>query len=38
MCACAAGIVVRKRKPVIAILIVMILLCLSDPLATLLEK
>jgi hypothetical protein len=38
MGACAAGIVVKGRKPMIAILTVMILLCLSDPVATLLEK
>lgn len=35
---CAAGILVKGRKPMIAILTAMILLCLSDPVATLLEK
>jgi hypothetical protein len=38
MFACAAGIFVKGRRPMIAILTVMILLCLSDPVATLLEK
>ena len=38
MCACAAGIFVKDRKSIIAILTLMILLCLSDPVATLLEK
>jgi hypothetical protein len=38
MGACAAGIFVTARKPMIAILAVMILLCLSDPVATLLEN
>ena len=38
MAACAAGIFVKGRKPMIAILTFMILLCLSDPVATLLEK
>ena len=38
MCACAAGIFVKGRKSMIAILTIMILLCLSDPLATILEK
>jgi hypothetical protein len=38
MCACAAGIFIRQRKPMIAILTIMILLCLGDPVATLLEK
>ena len=38
MGACAAGIFVKNRKLMIAILTVMILLCLSDPLATILEK
>ena len=38
MSACAAGIFVKGRKPMIGILTVMILLCLSDPVATLLEK
>ena len=38
MGACAAGIFVKARKPMIAILTIMILLCLSDPVATLLEK
>lgn len=38
MCACGAGIFVKDRKAMIAILSVMILLCLSDPVATLLEK
>lgn len=38
MCACGAGILVKDRKAMIAILSVMILLCLSDPVATLLEK
>ena len=37
MVACATGIFAKGRKPMIAILIVMILLCLSDPVATLLE-
>jgi hypothetical protein len=36
--ACAAGIFVKSRRPMIAILTVMILLCLSDPVATLFEK
>jgi hypothetical protein len=38
MCACAAGIFVKARRPVIAILTIMILLCLGDPIATLLER
>ena len=38
ICACAAGIFVKGRKPMIAILTIMIVLCLSDPVATLLEK
>jgi hypothetical protein len=38
MCACAGGIFAKGRKPMIAILAIMILLCLSDPVATLLEK
>jgi len=38
LAACAAGIFVKARKPMIAILTIMILLCLSDPVATLLEK
>jgi hypothetical protein len=38
MCACGAGIFVRARIPMIVILSIMILLCLSDPVATLLEK
>jgi hypothetical protein len=38
MLACAGGIFVRGRRPMIAILTVMILLCLSDPVATLLER
>jgi hypothetical protein len=38
MSACAAGIFVKGRKPMIGILTVMILLCLSDPVATLLER
>jgi len=37
MSTCAAGIFVKGRRPMITILTVMILLCLSDPLATLLE-
>ena|SRR3982751_5935216 len=37
MCACGAGIFAKGRRPMIAILTVMILLCLSDPVATLLE-
>jgi hypothetical protein len=37
MGACAAGIFVKRRRPIIAILTIMILLCLSDPIATLLE-
>jgi hypothetical protein len=36
--ACAAGILIKGRRPMIAILTVMILLCLSDPVATLLER
>ena len=36
--ACAAGILVKGRKAMIAILGVMILLCLIDPVATLLER
>ena len=36
--ACSAGIFVRARKPMIVILTGMILLCLSDPVATLLER
>ncbi len=35
--ACAAGIFVKERRAMIAILTIMILLCLSDPVATLLE-
>lgn len=38
MCACGAGVFVKGRRPMIAILTIMILLCLSDPVATLLEK
>ena len=38
MCACAAGVFVQGRRAMIAILTVMILLCLSDPMATLLER
>jgi hypothetical protein len=38
MCACGAGVFVKARRPMIAILAIMILLCLSDPVATLLEK
>jgi len=38
LAACAAGIFVKARKPMIAILTIMILLCLSDPVATLLER
>jgi hypothetical protein len=38
LAACAAGIFVKARKPMIAILTIMIVLCLSDPVATLLEK
>jgi hypothetical protein len=37
LCACAAGIFVKGRQPMIAILTVMILLCLGDPVATMLE-
>jgi len=37
-CACGAGMFVKGRRPMIAILTVMILLCLSDPIATLLER
>jgi hypothetical protein len=38
MCACGAGVFVKGRRPMISILTIMILLCLSDPVATLLEK
>jgi len=38
MCACGAGIFVKGRKPMLVVLGVMILLCVSDPVATLLEK
>jgi hypothetical protein len=38
MSACGAGVFVKARRPMIAILTIMILLCLSDPIATLLEK
>jgi hypothetical protein len=38
MCACGAGVFVKERRPMITILTIMILLCLSDPVATLLEK
>lgn len=38
MSACAAGIFAKGRKPMIVILMTMILLCLGDPVATLLEK
>src|SRR3954451_11369121 len=37
MCACGARIFAKGRRPMIAILTVMILLCLSDPVATLLR-
>jgi hypothetical protein len=38
MGACAAGIFVKERRLMISILTIMILLCLSDAVATLLEK
>jgi len=38
MGACVAGIFVKGRRSMIGILTTMILLCLSDPIATLLEK
>jgi hypothetical protein len=36
--ACAVGIFVKGRRPIIVVLTIMILLCLGDPVATLLEK
>jgi hypothetical protein len=38
LCAVAAGIFVKGRRPMIAILALTILLCLGDPIATLLER
>jgi hypothetical protein len=38
MAACGAGIFLKGRKPMVAVLTVMVLLCLSDPAATWLER